>query len=228
MATIWTLASTKGGCGKTTLTAIIASEITKSGGQVAVLDTDKNTPLLRWADKGLLPAAVTVHDVTDPSGRALTNKISELRGSKTFVLIDTEGTQNVLTGLAIQHSSVVVIPMKWSELDATEALKVKDFVSVASQATGRTIPSVLVPSQVDAAIESKAQRDIKSKLGNDGTLWVDPPVLNKSAYVAMFDQGRLLQDIEMPKGSKSLITAQDNAHAVVQAIARAAVEFARP
>ena len=55
---------------------------------------------------------------------------------------------------------------------------------------------------------------------------MEPPVLNKSAFVAMFDQGKLLQDVEMPKGSKSLITAQDNAHAVVQAIARAAVEFA--
>ena len=169
MATIWTLASTKGGCGKTTLTAIIANEIVKSAGQVAILDTDKNTPLLRWANKGLLPDSVTIHDATDPAGRALTYKISELRGSKTFVLIDTEGTQNVLTGLAIQHSSVVVIPMKWSELDTTEALKVKDFVSIASQATGRPIPSVLVPSQVDAVIESKAQRDIKSKLGTDGT-----------------------------------------------------------
>lgn len=226
MATVWTLASTKGGCGKTTLTAIIAGEIVKNGGTVVLIDTDKNTPLMRWAAKNRLPDAVTVLDATDKSGRELTDALQRLKDSRSFVLIDTEGTRNMLTGLAVQQSSVVVIPMKWSELDVAEALKIQDFVAVASQARGRPIPSVIVPSQVDAVIESKAQRAVKKALADTGATWIDPPVLTKSPYVAMFTEGQLLHDLDTTTNSQVLQNAKDNAHAVVKAIGKAAVEFA--
>jgi chromosome partitioning protein len=227
MATIWSIASTKGGCGKTTLTAIIASEIVRSGGTVVLLDTDENRPLVRWAKLGKLPDEVNVIDATDKSGRTLTEVIERLRQTRHFVLIDTEGTQNMLTGLAIQKSSVVVVPMKWSELDMAEAQKIQAFVKVASDSIGRTIPSVIVPSQVDAAIESKAQRDLKDQFAETGATWIDPPVLNKSPFVAMFTQGCLLQDLPETGKSTVLQNAKENAHAVVKAIGRAAVQFTK-
>lgn len=223
MATVWTLASTKGGCGKTTLAAVITSEVVRLGGTVTLIETDANRPLSHWAAKGGLPDNVTVLDAAETSGRVLTEALQRLKSTRQFVVIDTEGTRNILSGLAIQHADVVVIPMKWSELDKTEALKVDDFVRVASQAVGRIIPSVIVPSQVEAVIETKSMRDIRTELDGLGNIWIDPPVLNKDAYRRIFTEGRLLHDLPQAGSANAFRNALDNAHAVVQAIGRAAV-----
>lgn len=227
MATIWTLSSTKGGCGKTTLAALLAGEIIRNGPSVTLIDTDPNQPLIKWAEKGNLPPELSIMSDTDPSGRSLNKTIEQLRSSSSFVIIDTEGSENVRSGLAMQRADLVIIPAKWSELDKNEALKVGSFLEVAQSTLGRRIPSVLVPSQVETTFETLNTRIIRAELESSGTRWIDPPVLNKDAYRAIFTQGRLLQDLHHTGKSDSLLRARDNVEAVSRAIANAGIEMSQ-
>ena len=131
MATIWTLASTKGGCGKTTLAMILASEIIRNGASVTLIDTDPNQPLSKIAQMGNLPDTLEVVSDTDSSGTALVQFIEAQKERPGFVIIDTEGTENIRAGLAMQMADLVIIPSKWSGLDKDEALKVVHHLKVA-------------------------------------------------------------------------------------------------
>ena len=223
MATIWTLSSTKGGCGKTTLAALLAGEAVRKGAEVTLVDTDPNQPLVAWAAKGNLPDQLQVIGDTDKSGHNLTQLISELRQSSRFIIIDTEGTDNLRSGVAMQIADLVIIPAKWSELDTNQALKVENFLKVAEASLGRTIPSVIVPSQVETTFETRNTRILRAELEARGTQWIDPPVLSKDVFRAIFTQGRLLQDVETTSTSRSLETARDNVQAVARAIAQASL-----
>ena len=223
MATIWTLSSTKGGCGKTTLAALLASEAVRNGAQVTLIDTDPNQPLVAWAAKGNLPPELEVIGDTDKAGHNLTKIIGEKRKSSRFIIIDTEGTENLRSGVAMQVADLVIIPAKWSELDTNQALKVESFLSVAQSTLGRIIPSVIVPSQVETAFETRNTRLLRAELESRGTQWINPPVLNKDVFRVIFTQGRLLQDLVDVSNTRALQTARDNVQAVARAIARASL-----
>ena len=219
MATIWTLASTKGGCGKTTLAMILASEIIRNGASVTLIDTDPNQPLSKIAQMGNLPDTLEVVSDTDSSGTALVQFIEAQKERPGFVIIDTEGTENIRAGLAMQMADLVIIPSKWSGLDKDEALKVVHHLKVAQTATGRAIDAVIVPSQVETTFETANTRQVRAELETSGIRVIDPPVLNKDAYRAMFSQGCLLHDTQVSPKSKSLLSARANAEAVARTIA---------
>lgn len=225
MAAIWSLSSTKGGCGKTTLAALLASEIIRNGAPVTLIDTDPNHPLVTWAEKGNLPDSLTILEDNDPSGRTLSKTLDELKDARSFVIIDTEGSENIRSGLAMQRADLVIVPAKWSELDTNEAFKVEGFLDMARAASGRHIPSVLVPSQVETTFETLTTRLIRAEVEARGARWIDPPVLNKDAYRAIFTHGKLLQDLETPTRPEPLMRARDNAQAVARAIANAGIEM---
>lgn len=109
------MVSTKGGCGKTTLTAHLAAEAERAGaGPVAVIDADPQASLARWwnAREATTPAFVQT------TLRNLPQRISELRAAGVrLVLIDTPGADVSHTRAIIQLSDLVLVPSRPSPLD---------------------------------------------------------------------------------------------------------------
>jgi len=109
------MVSTKGGCGKTTLTAHLAAEAERAeAGPVAVIDADPQASLARWwnAREAATPAFVQT------TLRDLPQRISELRAAGVrLVLIDTPGADVSHTRAIIQLSDLVVVPSRPSPLD---------------------------------------------------------------------------------------------------------------
>src|SRR5438034_1139366 len=105
MAT-FSLASAKGGCGKTTLCLLLASELALAYGyRAALLDRDLNQHASAFGNKAEIPGLTIVRAVTEA------NVLSELRTAEAahdVVLIDLPGGSSTLALKALQRSNFVI------------------------------------------------------------------------------------------------------------------------
>ena len=112
---VLTLASVKGGGGKSTLCAHISVEADRQGdGPVAVIDTDPQASLARWwnARQAETPAFVQI------TLAELPQQVEALRSAGfKLVVIDTPGADVSHTRTVLRHSDLVLIPSRPSPLD---------------------------------------------------------------------------------------------------------------
>ncbi len=107
---IISIASPKGGCGKTTSTILLACELARQGVSVTVIDADKLEWARQWADKPGRPANVSVIAGMDELKVGTAALDAEERSQ--VVLVDCEGTGNLGTVQAVGVSDLVIIPVQ--------------------------------------------------------------------------------------------------------------------
>jgi chromosome partitioning protein len=114
---IITIASSKGGAGKTTIARLLLGHATRHGMTAAALDADLNHSL---ATK-IVPAVSALHEQHD------------------LVVIDTAGAAAQATVFAIGCADLVLVPLKLSAADVTEAARTMALVKSASSMMNREI-----------------------------------------------------------------------------------------
>ena len=114
MTKVITLATTKGGTGKTTLAVSLASYWNGKGIKVAALDADPNQNLQNWLAKGKLQ---DIPFKADADENYLIDAIDELAQESDVVVVDMAGVGNQALVYAIGISSLVIIPARTSEDD---------------------------------------------------------------------------------------------------------------
>lgn len=128
---IITVASSKGGAGKTTIAELIVGTVASKGHRVAVIDADFNHTLASWIRTFDYP--IDVH--TELDEEAIFKLAPELDEGYDLVLIDTAGAAARATLYSIAQSDLVIVPVKLSGQDVTEAIKTVQLASKASQIT---------------------------------------------------------------------------------------------
>jgi chromosome partitioning protein len=110
-----TMASPKGGCGKSTAAVILATQLADSGASVTIIDADPNRPVSRWAARPGKPTNLTlVDEVTE---QTIIRAIDDAARKTAFVIVDLEGTASMTAG---PFSSDYAVPRasSWSKLTA--------------------------------------------------------------------------------------------------------------
>jgi chromosome partitioning protein len=102
--------SPKGGCGKTTAATLLATELAQKGASVAVIDADPNRNVADWAKLPGAPEGLTV--ISDVTEETIVDQIEAASAKSAFVIVDLEGTANLLVSYAISFADFVVIPMQ--------------------------------------------------------------------------------------------------------------------
>ncbi len=142
---VLTIASSKGGPGKTTLAQVLAGSLAGSCRLVA-LDADPTQALSRWASDAY--EGPSFEAIAEPDETRLAHLIGSKADAADLVLVDTAGFGNRAATVAMTSADAVLIPTLAGEADITEAEKTMRLVEGLARAARRQIPAMVVFNRV--------------------------------------------------------------------------------
>jgi len=111
VAFVIAIAQQKGGAGKSTLAANLAAALAARR-RVALLDTDPQATLTRWAELRARHQGAAAITFDAPSGWRVTGAIDKLKRDHDVVLIDTAPHAQTDSRVAIRAADLVIVPMQ--------------------------------------------------------------------------------------------------------------------
>ena len=124
-ANIITLATSKGGVGKSTLARNLAAYWSNLGYKVAIVDADPQGSIINRHDPNGLLKNITV--IADPE-ETVSSTIEELQDKYNFIIVDTAGFRNRTTIKALVKSSIAILPLKASSDDVAGAVETYNLI----------------------------------------------------------------------------------------------------
>jgi len=195
---IITFASSKGGVGKSTTCAAVASALALEGQQVLLIDLDQNRTLDRWARKAPIEG-LTVKAIETAKFGAFFRE-QETSGAFDHICIDLPGTREVTLFKALARSDLVVIPAQASEPDLREALVVVGDIRDVVETTGRPVPYRLLLTKV-FPLRTRVTDFAYAELERLGLPLFRTALVERSAYREMFLSGPPPTVTEKGKGA---------------------------
>ena len=214
---IITMASPKGGVGKSTAAVILATQLAESGASVTIIDADPNKPVSRWARRPGKPHNLTLIDnVTE---QTIIRTIDESARKTAFVIVDLEGTASMMVVYAISRADLVIIPTSASLLDAVEAVAAVQLVQRQEEAFRIRIPSVVLFTKASAVIRTRTLASIEEELAQNDVPVFSTRLLEREAFRSLFSFGGTLSGLD-PKNVRNIPAAVENAQAFAAEVIR--------
>ena len=190
-----TIASSKGGPGKTTVSMLIASALAGDGFRILAVDADPTEALGRWIRETYEGPALDVIAETDET--KLAHLISERAESVDLLLVDTAGFGTRPAAVAMTSSDAILIPALAGEADITEAEKTVRLAEGLARAARRAIPSFVLLNRVrKTQLARHAAREVRSASlpRLDATL-SDLVAYGELSYSGRLPSGAALQEV---------------------------------
>lgn len=143
---VLTIASSKGGPGKTTLSMLLAGSLAAEGLAVVALDADPTQAFSRWATSAYEGTAFETHAEADET--RLAHLIDLKARTADIVIVDTAGFGNRAAAVAMTSADVILVPSLSGEADVTEAEKTVRLAEGLARAARRDIPAFVVLNKV--------------------------------------------------------------------------------
>jgi chromosome partitioning protein len=143
--TVLTVATDKGGVGKTLLCQILASALAGRM-RVVALDADPTAALSRWAARAYEGAPFET--VAEAGEARLAHLIAAKAEAADLVLVDTAGFGNRAASVAMTSADAVIVPALVGEADITEAERAISLVAALARAARRDIPARVLLNRV--------------------------------------------------------------------------------
>jgi chromosome partitioning protein len=142
-----TLASGKGGVGKTLVAISLAAALTAEGTDVGLLDADPNRGAYRWATEtygGARPLPAYAEADTE----RLADLVPALVDRHAVLIADTAGFGNRSTVICIGAADGVLVPASPGEGDIVEAQKMVAFVQGTAKTIRRDIQAQVLANRI--------------------------------------------------------------------------------
>ena len=188
------LANPKGGSGKTTTALILATQLSENGASVIVVDADPEQWISQWASLPGRPGRISVRDgATEDS---IVDQIEEASQEAQFVIVDLEGTASLMVASAIGMSDLVLIPMQGSSMDARGGARTIRLIRNQAKMVRRNIPHCVVLTRTNAAMRSRALRNVQDQLRANGVDVLGTSLVERAAYRDLLDFGGTLSGLD--------------------------------
>ena len=196
MATI-SLASAKGGCGKTTLAILLSAELALEGYRVSLLDCDANQHATVFGGKARIPGFTVVPSVAEG------NVLAELRRAEAesdVALVDLPGGSSTLALKALQRSNFVLVPAQASLPDVRDAIKTLAQIDDASELARAEIARALLWSRVPSGFESRSARHVRESVEGRRLPVFATALLERAAFRELHVTGQVPRQAD-PQGA---------------------------
>lgn len=162
---IYTVASTKGGVGKSTFVLNLATTIHSTGRKVAVLDADAQGTVSKWnkvreyirQGESSIPPLFVV----SARGEALLEIANDKKNQGYTVLIDSPGVDDSNMRAALLRSDYVITTCPISPVDLWEVETLIDIQKRLQEIQNRKIPLMLVFNKVSPRHETGSVKEAK-------------------------------------------------------------------
>jgi chromosome partitioning protein len=144
---VLTLASGKGGVGKTLVAIALGAALAGKGIDVALLDADPNRGAFRWATQtygGANPLAAYAEADTE----RLADLVPDLAERHAVLIADTAGFGNRSTVICIGAADGVLVPATPGEGDLIEAQKMVNFVRATAKTIRRDVQARVLANRI--------------------------------------------------------------------------------
>src|SRR5215218_2516758 len=177
------LASPKGGCGKSTTALVLATTLAARGARIALLDADPNQPLVAWAQGGSASPVTVIGGISESQ---ILTVIDAEKAEQDFVIIDLEGAATRLQSRAIMRSDLVLVPVAPTALDAAQAARAVALVQEEEQAIGRPIAVRIAFNRTSPQIPTRAEKAIVEELAAAGVPVLRTHLNMRAAFASLF------------------------------------------
>ena len=144
--TVLTVASRKGGTGKTTAALAIAAILAGEGFDVGLLDTDPNRGAYAWATAMYEGAQLSPYAEADTD--RLIELLPDLSGRHAVLIVDTAGFGNQAAAVAMGAADAVLVPVTPGHGDVAEGQRTVAFVNGLAKMARRPIPVRVLPNRL--------------------------------------------------------------------------------
>jgi chromosome partitioning protein len=180
MFRVITLATSKGGTGKSTLARSLAAHWLALGHRPALVDADPQRSLANRRDPNGRLAALPI--IAEPEER-VRDVIDELRARHTPVIVDTAGFRNRTTIGALVETDLAIIPLKPAVEDVDAAIATFDLIEEINRTEereGRPIKMVMVLTMTMRG--TVIARHVRLQLASAGYPLLTAEMPNRVAY----------------------------------------------
>ena len=196
MATV-SIASAKGGCGKTTLAILLGSELALDGYKVALLDCDLNQHASAFGAKANISGFHVISNVTEAN---VLSEIKKAENDQDIVLIDLPGGSSTLALKALQRSHLVIVPTQASLPDVRDALKTIAQIDDAQDLARAPIARAMVWTRLLSGFESRSARHVREGLEGQGGEIIKAALMERAAFREIHITGRVPRESD-PNGT---------------------------
>lgn len=203
------IASAKGGVGKSTLAILLGAEFALDGYRVTLLDCDLNQHAAAFGNKAKLPLFSVVPNVGEVE---VLKALRQAEVDSDVVLIDLPGGSSTLTIKALQRSHLVLVPTPPSLPDARDAIKTVAQVDDAQELARSPIARALVWTRFLHGFESKVARHVRQSLEGEEVPILKTALMERTAYRAIHLTGTV------PRQEGAASAASTNISALAQEI----------
>lgn len=182
---VLTVASSKGGPGKTTLCQLLVGSLAGEL-RLALLDADPSQAVSRWAQSAYEGPPFEV--IAEPDEARLAHLIAARADTVDLVIVDTAGFGNRAASVAMTSADAVLVPTLSGEADVTEAEKTVRLVEGLARAARREIPVRVLLNRVR---KTTLARHAAAEVAAAGLVKLDTALSDLVAYGEMTYSGRV-------------------------------------
>jgi chromosome partitioning protein len=204
---IISLCSSKGGCGKTSLSILIGTELAGYGYRIALLDCDINQHASAFGEKCAVPGFQVVPDIGDAS---ILPALRTAEAEADVVIVDLAGETSKLNLKALHRSSFVLIPCQASLPDVRDAVKTVAQVDEAQELARVNIARSLIWTRVLSGFESRSARHVRKTVEGRGLPIFRSAMMERAAFREMHLTGKTPRQSDPTSSATANIAAITN------------------